>query len=526
MLKTFLISLPLFCMILVCTTHAHAEFSIERNLEEFWTNPKVYMDDHRHVQKIIQDDSYSLREPTTIHTRFTQESIETGSFREEKYSSAPYSQHYRPGRAAWTRDDNPANLVGELKAVTLEQMESQTLMSGEVADSPWSGHYWPLFSGAIAMRYSDPNFPKSRDWKLISRYINHLAPCCSLEHLSPAEKYDILIGDSLGTLTQKMLALGQEYYEKSGYVEPWIGICDGWAAASYMEKRPLHEIKVMAADGHTVITFYPDDIKALSTLLWSKAPFPSTQIGSRCMKRNPEKDNIGRLIDPECFDTNPGTWHLTVVNQIGIKKKSFILDSSFDYEVWNQPAHSYKYTYFNPKTKKRARTIRQAKVQLSDFPEDLFKKYRSPRARSLIGIGMKFVYIAETIPTQYTKDSPKRDRKVLVNYLYDLELDARGNILGGEWYHQHHPDFLWAPDTGASAESVGDLYLTRIKDNSEWKNREIQSIPSSWQKAAQAGASHAQPLKKIVKELIHKSNQSVLHILGHEFHLNYRKSQF
>lgn len=525
MFKIFIFSI--FWIVLSCSTQGHAEFSIEQNLEEFWANPNAYMNDHRHVQKTILGDFSCTQKQTRIDiSPFTQESIETGSFREEKFISAPYSLQYRPGRAAWTQEDNPAILVGELKVLTPEQMENQGLTSGKVTISPWSGDYWPLYSGSIAMRYNDPNFPKSRNWKRNLEYITELLPECSIEQLSPAEKYDLLIGDFQRTLTQNILNLGKEYYENFGVVEPWIGICDGWAAASYMEKRPLHKINVMAGDGKTIIPFYPDDIKALSTLLWSKAPFPSTQIGSRCMKRNPEKDKNGRLIDPECFDTNPGTWHLSVVHQIGIKKKSFILDSSFDYEVWNQPAYSYEYIYFNPKTRKAVKRIQQAQVRLSDFQEDIFQKYRSPRAKSLIGIAMKFVYIAETAPSHFPKDSPELDRKVLVNYLYDLELDDQGKILGGEWYHSHHPDFLWAPDPGASAESVGDLYLERIKDNSQWTNREIQPIPISWQKAAKVSATQSQPLRKIVKELIHKSNQSVFHVLGHEFHLNYRKNQF
>jgi hypothetical protein len=47
-------------------------------------------------------------------------------------------------------------------------------------------------------------------------------------------------------------------------------------------------------------------------------------------------------LDGTCIDTNPGTLHLLLANLIGIERKSFVFDRTFDDEVWNQPLRGYR----------------------------------------------------------------------------------------------------------------------------------------------------------------------------------------
>src|SRR5262249_50319012 len=159
------------------------------------------------------------------------------------------------------------------------------------------------------------------------------------------------------------------YQDSSGNVETWMGICHGWSPAAFMIARPTNAITVVAADGKTPITFYPSDIKALSSQLWANNPADSRFIGGRCNVKKPKVDSVGRIIDQDCFDTNPGTWHLAVVNQIGIGKRSFVLDVTYDYEVWNQPARKYSYVYFNPQTLKPVGKLQDAIVAIDDMTD-------------------------------------------------------------------------------------------------------------------------------------------------------------
>jgi hypothetical protein len=125
--------------------------------------------------------------------------------------------------------------------------------------------------------------------------------------------------------------------EDSGYCIPtWWGICHGWAP--YALSEPAAK-KAVDKNG---VTFYPGDIEGLMSLLYTR--IQTKFISQRCNKDEPPKDSMGRLIDGECRDMNPGSWHVVVTNKMGLRKEGFVLDQTYDDEVWNQPAYSYKIT--------------------------------------------------------------------------------------------------------------------------------------------------------------------------------------
>lgn len=395
---------------------------------------------------------------------------------------------------------------------TLQQIESAKLLEAEISESPWSSSYWPLYKGALAQRYADVGFdgvhPEEysayydythKPGRRFPEFLHGLMDSApEMLTLSPAEKYDLIVGDDEGHLSENNWQQGASYAD-NGHVEEWMGLCHGWAPASYREDRPIRSIQVLAADGHTKVTFFPTDIKGLSSLLWAKAQVPTRFIGSRCNERNPKRDEHGRIVSEECFDTDPGIWHLSIVNRLGRGGKSFVFDNTYDYEVWNQPVQSYHYTYFNPRTRKNADSIEQAKVSVESFPEDIFAKYRAPRKEGLthiVGVAMDVVYVSETYPTQESTDSVDDDRLVSVRYMYDLELNAKGEILGGEWYSNAHPDFLWTPEDDQRAETFWDEQVS-----ADWGLG--TAMPEEWRVAAKEGASSSGlPLAKIVRQLI------------------------
>ena len=84
--------------------------------------------------------------------------------------------------------------------------------------------------------------------------------------------------------------------------------------------------------------------------------------------------------------------------------------------------------------------------------------------------------------------------------MYDLELDAKGNIVGGEWYTNAHPDFLWVPDQKERAVSPADRFL-----RGEW-NAGKEALPASWTSAAVRASQGQQPLAKVVEALIEASS--------------------
>jgi len=297
-----------------------------------------------------------------------------------------------------------------------------------------------------------------------------------------------------------MLDEGKYYYESTGKVESWMGICHGWAPASFMVARPTRSTTVLAADGKTKITFYPADIKALASLLWAKANIKNRFVSGRCNEKGPELDRDGRPVDGECFDTNPATWHLSVVNQIGVSRRSFVMDTTYDYEVWNQPVVAYRYELFNPKSGIETASLQAAKVLVRDFPDDRYKGHRGSQVVAIVGVTMEVTYGVEARPLQSETDGPENDRTMTARYRYDLELDANDRIIGGEWHGNRHPDFLWTPVPGAKARSVGDISLDKAGENVGWGG--LEPIPTKWKSVIPRTSSHGEPLSRIVDALI------------------------
>ncbi len=415
-------------------------------------------------------------------------------------------QDILPGRAPYELSDRAERLVDRMVHTDLASMEAAGLRESTLAESPWSDDYWGIYRGILGCRYADPRFPGSSDWSENHAYVrDRPAPAIAatgdadaIDRLSPSEKYDLLIGDDAGTLTTKMWDEGRAYYERDGKVETWMGICHGWAAAAYMLPRPRSAVTVLAADGRTHVRFYPADIKALASLLWANTDTVSRFVGGRCNDKEPQRDEVGRVVSARCFDTNPGTWHMAVVNQIGACKRSFVLDATFDYEVWNQPVRGYSYRYFNPQLFRYVSTLEAATVPYGDFRRDWFRRYRSPAVASIVGIAMTLDYVVETTPSHATSDDQSRDEVNRVRYVYDLELDAQNKIIGGEWYTNRHPDFLWTPPPDGRARTAADAYAT-----GDWP--EGQALPDTWRRAAlraSEGYGGAAPLARIVERLI------------------------
>lgn len=391
-------------------------------------------------------------------------------------------------------------------------MHDQKLMQGRVEGDPWSDSYWPIKKGILGNRYADNDFNKNDRWDDCLNYVksnpaNEIFEGQDQERinkLAPAEKYDLLFGpESELNLTVKMWAEGKRYFDAYGEVEGWMGICHGWAPASYMVPRPKNAITVMAHDGQTKIKFYPSDLKALASLLWAKARFNTLFVGGRCnIKDDGDAMPESERLDDDCIDTNPATWHLTTVNKIGRYKESFIIDATYDYEVWNQPMIDYHYSYFNPKNGQDVDELQQAIVLKENYRNDPYDKYRAEGTHKVVGIKMTIVYGSENVPNHSEHDEPMRDWTNRVSYQYDLELNKKGEIIGGEWHHKEHPDFLWSPVKGSDPKTPGDHY---VKDLMPWDGK--SSLPKIWKKAARQSNSLGLPISKLVNDLINLSRQ-------------------
>jgi hypothetical protein len=412
-------------------------------------------------------------------------------------------------RALFLDNDRADRLTDTYSYVGLQSMENSGLMSARLPEQPWSDDYWALYLGVLGKRYATGSgFPSSTDWKVNFDFIQRNPAAAvlaggdqnAINRLSPSEKYDILVGDRQFSLTKQMWEEGRGYYERSGQVEMWMGICHGWAPAAYMLPRPVNAVIALAADGQTRLTFYPSDIKALASLLWAKASPRVRFIGGRCNDKNPQTDpQTGRILAQHCFDTNPGTWHLAMINQIGVSQRSMVMDATYDYEVWNQPVLAYRCSYFNPASGAAVDSLAKATVRRANFSNDKFAAFRGAQTDSIVGMAMEVEYLVETAPSRHAPDGPHLDRVAKVRYLYDLELDFSGKIIGGEWYQNAHPDFLWTPAKGARALPPWEARNTVRPE--DWE--EGRPVPEMWRQIAAITSEYSKtPMAAVTDRLI------------------------
>lgn len=495
------------------------ECDIDLDLKSFHLDPKSFMN-----KPVVKLDSDCKK--VEGKSKFSDEDIASKNYIQIKDSYRKNLCHYDSktkqkiclksvkagrdipqGRSGIESFDSADNLVsGGVKFTSILDMNSHRLQFGSVATLPWSDWFWPISFGQLSYRYADENMVEALKysgsdsehyWPHIEKWFaNNNAFSVRSENLSPAEKYDILVGDTDFTLTKSMLMSAEYYHKKDGKIESWMGICNGWSAASVMIPRPSRSISVLAADGKTYVEFRPSDLKALASQLWASGKQTTNFMGGRCNTKDPKTDRFtGRILDQDCFDTNPGAFHKAIVNQVGINKKSFVMDATFDYQVWNFPVVSYSYVYVNPSNMRQYRNVRQNIVPVNRFRNDKFRKFRSSEAVYVVGVKMEVKYAVETHPTSSSWDNSSQDEHETAYYVYDLELDGNYNVIGGEWYQKEHPDFLWSPADGSHAESIVDDYIKGDIDLGNLRATQLKEL-------APEASRNSQPVGKLVEALL------------------------
>lgn len=388
----------------------------------------------------------------------------------------------------------PGHIVKNLK-----EMETLLISKSKLPTPPYSDSYWPTYKGIAGIRYADPDFPNSKVWLDNFSYIQarpaldimNMSSVSEMDKLSPAEKYDIAMGDSNFNLTNFVWNKGKKNANASGVVPTWMGYCHGWsAAAQMMQEYPQKSVTIKSPTGAEVV-FHPQDARALTAMLWANASPPTRYAGNRCNIPNPPKNEVGRVIDPSCYDVSPSTWHISMVNQLGIHHRSFSIDSTVDDEVWNYPVASYEYKYFNPQNFEQSNRVEAALLPIEKFSIDKFPEFRNPKSKFVIGVIMNITYANAISASRKPLDEPSLKTLRLI---YDLELDDKLNIVGGEWYLNSHPDFIWTFEKNTQAQAKGENNITQ-------PTLLNGSVPNAWTPIAETASAIGEPLYLFIKAL-------------------------
>lgn len=287
-------------------------------------------------------------------------------------------------------------------------------LSGEVRNGEkfWSGDYWALNQGTINLRW---NSPIGEGWDYASPAKEDLLfmTADQIAELSPTEKFDIYLG-------RYDYPLKSEVYTYSNRnAQSWEGICNGWAPASMNHNEPTPKT-VTNRDG-VVIQFGSSDIKALLSYYYAfhHRVENTQQIGRRCPRGsgwfNWNKDCKN--------DLNAGSFHIVLTNKVGRRNESFMVDIERYKEVWNHPVLSY--------TTKIEKEFKGTKRH----PEGTVKG---------MSVRTKVSYINESERNTWGPVRGTSDQKLIIReYAYDLYLDAKNDIIGGDWTSSERPDFVW-----------------------------------------------------------------------------------
>jgi uncharacterized protein YuzE len=251
----------------------------------------------------------------------------------------------------WGSKDRPA-IFNENLEYQLDKLPS----SGEAAQVPWAGNYWPTYQDSINHPWDgkDSDSPAKKYEKAFNgnNVEDSVSRAFGIDSRTTAKvcKEDSECNKDLGEACSKRIGK-----EEGKCIPTWFGICHAWSPAAILEPEPKHPVT------HNGVTFKVNDLKALISLTYDKTE--TKFISLRCNKNNGkneiEYDEYGRPIprDESCQDTNPGTFHVIVSNYLGILKKAFVEDRTFDFEVWNQPVRAFNVGKLEEVTAKRANQL-------------------------------------------------------------------------------------------------------------------------------------------------------------------------
>lgn len=268
-------------------------------------------------------------------------------------------------------------------------------------------------------------------------------------------------------------------------IAAWEGICNGWSTAAGLIPRPRKTVSFKLPNGKK-LKFFPEDIKGLVSLYWFNSLIQdnlykdnngnrlgggSINVGLRCNLRDMKRDDYGRYYDhkvdpysrkyePRCVGVHPAKFHLSLVNIIGKQGRSFVVERKVKSPIDNHPMSGYEMKFFNPYTGKGANTLGKVLEPITE--EDQFLEYRHKDAKFVVGIETTMKYLDYVKPKRDKKNDEDDDEMVKKTMLYDLELDANYNIVGGQWravkagkpkrlsssnqkekLNHNQPDFFW-----------------------------------------------------------------------------------
>lgn len=420
---------------------------------------------------------------------------------------------------------------------------------------PWSGPIWGSGEGNTNNRYESSEYRGAGNFNekifFTTKNTAQDAEGDAIDELSPNEKLDLIIGGD--AVHKRGWEYGLKILKKKNRFSGFSGMCHAWSFASLIWPRPKHPIKIRAADKNVIVTLYPADLMGIATTA-SNDYFTSNYkiLGEACdLKQNSitRDSTTGRIMDPKCFDVNPRDLLLGVVNQIAIAKAPLTVDNEYNYSYWNWPVFGYKINWYNPnpdwdnpnpekpKIKMLTDNINEAVIYYKDFkPIDKLydirkQKYKEQNrdfdaeVKYVVGVVLDLNYVHQRTASHFKLSSLKDDsegRHRRLRYRFDLEINEKFEVIGGEWQLADnvmhpaardlngHPDYLAMPNKGEKAFYRADHeFMKKVREGlysgSDYQLQENARVPERLRKMARGLNGRVSGV--LIEQLFKLSNQ-------------------
>lgn len=335
------------------------------------------------------------------------------------------------GDGAWDFQNNPYRIDKNFEA----KMNNLPL-TGDIGKKgfAWPGNYWANNKGGIAHRWRAKD-PQNFKYESPTRLTLYSMSPEQINELSPAEKYDLYTGNYDYPLVSRV------WSQTSKRAPTWTGICHGVAPSSIHHKEP-QTVNMINKDGVS-ITFYASDVKALLAYYYAKDhDAASTQIGSRCSAGS-KVPFVRRF--KACNDVNAGAFHMVLANLVGKKKESFVADMDRYKQVWNHAVNSYE-----------TKVVRTTQGPDRASAHGTVRRYK---------MRTKVVYSASIDPNDSSVLMTKLAKYDTRTYVYWLDVNSKGEIIGGSWESKDRPDFLWVKSKATFTgkwQALNEIYSTKF----------------------------------------------------------------
>ncbi len=350
---------------------------------------------------------------------------------------------------------------------SLERDPTRVPRTAHVSQEVWTSSYFPLYQDTINVRWFSDGQPglSTAEYSPAEKYdliFNGWTPPTDFASLRPFTRsnwadWDTRYHEVLGPLGNWVTNLRGNKLDRdrirdfidngtewTGWpMESWWGLCHAWAPAALFERAPCGSVE------RNGVTFFTGDLEALLIQAYDEAWRRGMWLGAACRASagGIERDDFGRPVDSECFDTNIGAFHVVVTTFLGLKDRPLIYDRIRSEEIWNQPLVGYRINRQDSVSAAQAAARLGVTNGAYIFNGD---------AVSFLDVEMDLIWMTESQPS--VSPTPASSFERIDRLTYILELNADGLVVGGELYGSSlgdvAPDYLW------QAEQLADSHLS------------------------------------------------------------------